>query len=193
MNQGAPDCEFLDRLKSGDAEAFRALVSQYQGKVYRLCHRFLQNQEDAEDTAQDVFVEVYQALPGFREEADLGTWIFRIATTKSLDAIRRKNRKKRRDGFVSLFKKPESDEGPAAGEGAEPDRILEAKERAAVLRRAVETLPRNQRIAVTLSDYEGFGNKDIAGVFETVGNRFTTFFEHADPYLKQIVKQLKRE
>jgi len=162
-----PDPGFLGRLKSGDAEAFRELVSRYQGQVYRICHRFLLNAEDAEDAAQDVFVEAYQAIRSFREEADLGTWLYRIATTKSLDAIRRKNRKKRRDGFVGLFKTAEADDGPPAAASGEPDRLYEVTERVAALREAVAALPEKQRIAVTLSDYEGYGTKEIAAILET--------------------------
>jgi RNA polymerase sigma factor (sigma-70 family) len=100
--------DLLTRLKSGDAEAFHALLLESQDRVFSICYRFLQNREDAEDTAQEVFVAIHRSLPEFREEADLKTWMHRIAVTKSLDAIRSKRRKKRRDGVRGILLGTES-------------------------------------------------------------------------------------
>ncbi len=90
--------------KSGMAskeESFRSLVAEHQEMVINTCYRFVFNREDAEDLAQDVFIEVYRSLEQFREEARLSTWIYRIAVTKSLDHLRRLKRKK----TVQLIKK----------------------------------------------------------------------------------------
>jgi len=158
--------EFLERLRAGDEDAFRSLVTQYQDLVLRVCFRFLRNKEDAEDAAQDVFVEAYRNLSGFRAEAEISTWLYRIATTKSLDAIRRKGRKKRQDGPPSAFAGPEAAEAVPAPESEDPGRVLEDKERSRVLHEAIASLPENQRIAITLSRFEGLGNREIGDVLK---------------------------
>ena len=89
------DKELLIRLKAGDKPAFAELVAIYQKKVINICYRFLLSKEDAEDVSQEVFIEVYHSISYFRGEAKIGTWLYRIAVTKSLDEIKRKNRKKR--------------------------------------------------------------------------------------------------
>ena len=78
---------------------FRSLVAEHQEMVINTCYRFVFNREDAEDIAQDVFIEVFRSLEQFREESKLSTWIYRIAVTKSLDHLRHLKRKKR---FSSL-------------------------------------------------------------------------------------------
>jgi RNA polymerase sigma-70 factor (ECF subfamily) len=156
--------DLLTRLKSGDAEAFHALLLESQDRVFSICYRFLQNREDAEDTAQEVFVAIHRSLPEFREEADLKTWMHRIAVTKSLDAIRSKRRKKRRDGVRGILLGTESLESIPTTRPGDPAEILEAGERIRILRQAVASLPRKQRTAIILSRYEGLGNKEISEV-----------------------------
>ena len=74
---------------------FKSLVEIHQEKVRNTCFRFVKNSEDADDVAQEVFIQVYESLDKFRNEAEISTWIFRIAVNKSLDFLRRKKRKKR--------------------------------------------------------------------------------------------------
>jgi RNA polymerase sigma-70 factor, ECF subfamily len=157
----------LDGLKAGDPDAFRAVVEAYQAKVLSTCFRFLHNREDAEDAAQDVFVEVHRSRSAFREEAELSTWIYRIAVTKSLDVLRRAKRKKRFDAVRGALGLAVEVNDVAAPRDQGPDRALELEERSRLLREAVAALPENQRVAVTLARYEGLTNKDIAGVLET--------------------------
>jgi RNA polymerase sigma-70 factor (ECF subfamily) len=160
------DPDVLQRLRSGDESAFRDLVAEHQNRVVNVCFRFLRNEEDARDTAQEVFLDVYRALPGFRGEAEISTWIHRIAVTKSLDALRRRKRKKRLDALGGTGGSEEV-ERAAADEGLDPGLVLEARERAALLHEAIDALPRGQRIAVTLAKYEGMSSAEIAGVLGT--------------------------
>ena len=81
-------------------EAFRQLVDQYKDKVVNTCYGFVHQKEDAEDIAQDVFIEAWLSYPKFRGESSLSTWLYRIAVNKSLDAVRKQKTKK----YISLFK-----------------------------------------------------------------------------------------
>ncbi|MFV8354456.1 RNA polymerase sigma factor [Flavobacterium sp. XS2P14] len=83
------------KLQLNNKDAFDELVILYRIRVINTCYRFLLNKDDAEDVSQEVFIEVFQSIQSFRGDSKLSTWIFRIAVTKSLDEIKKRNRKKR--------------------------------------------------------------------------------------------------
>lgn len=85
--------KLVQELKEGSETAFKHVVDSYQNMVYNTCLSIVRSEEDAEDIAQDVFVQVYQSIGAFKGESKLSTWIYRIATTKSLDFERKKSEK----------------------------------------------------------------------------------------------------
>ncbi|MBD3289489.1 sigma-70 family RNA polymerase sigma factor [candidate division KSB1 bacterium] len=143
---------------------FKSIVQAHQEKVRNTCFRFVKNPEDADDVAQEVFIQVYESLSRFRSEAELSTWIYRIAVNKSLDFIRRKKRKKRFARLVSLFGFEEGKEDIELPVPGNPQSDLESRERKHILDWAIDRLPENQRTAITLSKIEGFSNKEIAKI-----------------------------
>lgn len=143
----------ISSLKEG--AAFEELVSLYQQKVVNICYRFLGNNEDSEDTAQEVFIEIFRSIKNFREDAQLSTWIYRISATKSIDALRRKNAKKN----FSLFSFFEKNEDEIASTDINPHEEIEENERRKYLHKALNSLPDNQHIAITLNKMEGMTNK----------------------------------
>jgi len=160
------DAEILKKLQAGDGAAFAQLVEEHKNRVLNTCYRFLFNREDAGDLSQEVFIEVYRSIASFRREADLATWIQRIAINKSLDLIRRKKRKKRIAGVRSFFGMDDAVAAAKAPETTDPSKRLEGEERLRIIREAMARLPEKQRIAFTLSKCDGFGNREIAGVME---------------------------
>lgn len=179
------DKELSQRLKDGDPEAFRELVDLYKSKVINTCYRFLNNKEEAEDVTQDVFVEVYLSISSFREEARLSTWIYRIAVTKSLDNIRKMNRKKRLNNLKSFFGGAKQIEHIPAPSDTRPDKRLETQERSRILQKAIESLAENQKIAITLSQYEGFSNREIADIMDTTLSSVESLMHRAKKNLKK--------
>lgn len=157
----------LEKLRTGDESSFKELVTQNQSKVINTCFRFVNNKEDAEDIAQEVFVEVYHSISTFRGEAKLSTWIYRIAVTKSLDFIRKKKRKKRFGQLKQIFGVKEEVENMPVNGNSNPQQKMESEERAQVLKIAVDSLAENQKIAITLSKYEGLSYKEISEVMGT--------------------------
>ncbi len=129
------------------------------------CFRFTGSREDAEDLAQEVFVEVYDSIETFRGDAKLSTWIYRIALNKSLDFVRRRKREKRFAFVLSLGILDEEMDTHMAE--ADPHTELERKERIHVLNKAIDKLPENQRVAITLSKYEGLSTAEIAEIMQT--------------------------
>lgn len=162
-----PDRPFLELLQSGAEGAFHRLVEEHQHQVINTCYRFLGNKEDAEDVAQEVFIEVYRSIGGFRREAQLSTWIYRIAVTRSLDFIRRRNRKKRLGSVRALLGWSDQAEKLPAPARSSPAHDLEHQERRRILQRALDALPEGQRVAITLSKMDGFSNREIAGIMGT--------------------------
>jgi RNA polymerase sigma-70 factor (ECF subfamily) len=158
------DADIFKKLQAGDGAAFAWLVEQNKNKVLNTCYRFLFNREDAGDVSQEVFIEVYRSIASFRQEADLATWIQRIAINKSLDLLRRRSRKKRLAEVKSFFGMDDAVAKARAPETADPSRQLEGEERLRLIGEAMARLPEKQRIAFTLSKCDGFGNREIAAV-----------------------------
>ena len=148
-------------------ESFRYLVAEHQEMVINTCYRFVFNREDAEDLAQDVFIEVFRSLEQFREEAKLSTWIYRIAVTKSLDHLRRLKRKKRFSSLKRVIGIEDPSSDIAAPHSDNPLEALAGNEQADILQNALWTLPDSQKTAFLLSKQEGFSNQEIAEILKT--------------------------
>lgn len=151
---------------SGD-RLFKSLVSEHQDMVLNTCYRFVMNREDAEDLAQEVFVEVYRSLDKFREESKLSTWIYRIAVTKSLDHLRRMKRKKRFSSLKRIIGIDDPAEDLPSSSSDNPEQTLAEKENLAVLQHALNALPENQKTAFLLSKQDGYSNSEIAEILQT--------------------------
>jgi RNA polymerase sigma-70 factor, ECF subfamily len=159
------DTDFLQKLQAGDKSAFNELIKLYADRVINTCYRFLLDKEDAEDISQEVFIEIFQSLKSFRGDAKLSTWIYRIAVTKSLDEIKKRNRKKRITAFGKILHLDEVADWISGG--PTPDKSLHEKERMDEVMQALNTLPENQRVAFTLSKIDGYSNKEIAEIMKT--------------------------
>ncbi|MBN2213336.1 MAG: RNA polymerase sigma factor [Bacteroidales bacterium] len=156
--------EYIKGLKRGDEKVYREFVDQYQLSLLRLCIGFLHDEEDAKDIVQDVFVEVFRSVEKFRGDASLSTWLYRIAVNKSLNQIQRNRKRRLLAGFNSIWgaKKQTGDDIPDESDISDID--MEKKERAKFIRKAIDLLPKNQRIAFILSKYEDLSNHDISEV-----------------------------
>lgn len=160
------DTALIQGLVEKDEAAFRELVQQFQEKVRNTCYGFLNNAEDAEDTAQEVFIEAYRSIDKFRGDASLSTWIYRISVNKSLNLIQKNKRKLWLTNLTGIFESSDkSDQVP--DKAPRPDRQMEAMERVKTLHIAIGKLPESQRIAFTLHHFEEMSYKDIAAVMDT--------------------------
>ncbi len=141
---------------------FEDVYMKYKDMVYNLALSYVQNTEDAQEIAQDVFVAVYQSLDSFRYEAQPSTWIYRITIHKSLDHIKAKKRKKRFRFIISLFK-PDSNEiqhEPPVFD--HPGVLLEQREALERIFRVIHTLPDNQQTALILARIEQKSHAEVA-------------------------------
>jgi RNA polymerase sigma-70 factor (ECF subfamily) len=156
----------IEKLKQGDEAAFKQIVETWQNMVYNTALGILQNAEDAEDVAQEVFVQVYESVKNFKAESKFSTWLYRITLSKALDHLRRKKRKKRFAYIQSLFG-PNNETIIEKPDFNHPGIKLDNKERAALLFTAINQLPENQKIAFTLHKLEGLSYQEISDVMRT--------------------------
>ena len=163
------EAQFVERLKQGETAAFDLLVSQRSSEIYGLLFRLTENSEEARDLTQETFLRAFQNIGHFRGEADLRTWIYRIAINQARNRWRWW-RRRRRDSTVSL----DSTEGPrnqpliaTLAEGSyNPEQATLARERERALRSALQSLGRAYRETVILRDIEGFRYEEIAATLK---------------------------
>ena len=150
--------------RSGDTDAFGRLVARHETRVYALIARVLGaggTADDVDDTAQDVFVQAWRALPRFREEARFSTWLHRIATNM---AIKQWHRVKRRVPTVAAEDLPNTIRAALASDGPGPEEIAAQKARDRDLKDAIEKLPEKQRTVILLHYFEDYGCDEIAAL-----------------------------
>lgn len=177
----------IEQLKQGDGTAFKSIVDTYQNMVYNTCLSIVKNEEDAEDLAQEVFVQVYQSIKLFKGESKLSTWLYRIATTKSLDHERKKKRKKR-FGFVKSIFGEDAQVEVNPPDFNHPGIVLDKKESAAILFKAIDKLPDNQRIAFILNKMEGLSYQEISEVMQTTVSAIESLLHRAKNNLRKILE-----
>lgn len=162
---GAPDepAAQVRRLRQGDPDAFSDLVKEHQDRVYDFCFRMLSDREEALELVQEIFVSVHQALPGFRFDSKLSTWIYRISKNHCLNRLKylqRRGRGKSDDvDHVS-----EAALADAVGTPQKPDEALEAEHERAMVQRAIARLEPDQRALVALRDIEGLSYEEIVDI-----------------------------
>jgi len=181
------ETELISLLKKKDREAFKIIVESWQDLVYNTAIGLLQNAEDAEDIAQEVFMQVFESITSFKGESKLSTWIYRITVSKCLDHIRKKKRKKRFAFVQSLY-------GKNDGVMIEPPDFFhpgikaENKENAAILFHAVEQLPENQKTAFILNKMENLSYREISDIMKLTEAAVDALLQRAKNNLKKTLK-----
>lgn len=154
------DAGLVKRLQGREERAFKELVESYQNMIINTCYGFLHNTQEAEDVAQEVFIQVFKSIGSFRGDAKLSTWLYRIAVNRSLNKIRSRKSK----FFVALDSLFESENTLKNSYSITPHDSLENQERAEVLHDAIDKLPESQKTAFVLSKYKGVPNKKIGEI-----------------------------
>ena len=152
--------DWIARLRAGDTAAFEELVRQFTPSVYKVSYSMMGNTHDAEDAVQETFIKVYRALSQFRGDSALGTWIYRITANVCKDALRAAGRfyavsPDDADVFLEI-----PDTAPT------PEEQLLSKESQEAVRAAIDTLPTDYKLIITLCDMEGLPYIDAAQVLD---------------------------
>lgn len=163
------DQELIQQVtENNDHSAFAVLVDRYQKLVVNTCRGFVNSYADAEDLAQDVFIELFESLPDFRNESKLSTWIYRIAVNKSLNYVRKRKRETFFDNITSFFGSSEGKNGNSKIDFSsnEADTDIKTKELRLELKSAINALPENQKIAFILNKYQDLSYKEVSEVMD---------------------------
>jgi RNA polymerase sigma factor (sigma-70 family) len=180
--------ELVFGLRQGDESAFRELVTQFQDRIFNTALGLLQHHTEAEDIAQEVFIQVFRSIQSFKGESLLSTWIYRITVTKSLDHLRSKKRKKRFGFLSTLFGdynmpvyEPEDFNHPGV--------LQENKEDAAILFKMIDQLPENQRTAFVLNKVEDLSYREIAAILNTTESAVDSLLQRAKQNLRKKLNE----
>jgi RNA polymerase sigma-70 factor (ECF subfamily) len=164
------DRAFVEALKAGDAAAFDTLVDRFSGDIYALLYRLTSDPEEARDLSQDTFLRALRSIAGFRGDASLKTWLFRIAINESRNRFRWWKRR-RRDATVSLDVSLGATEmtlhDTLADRSETPEESALAREREAKLGEALAGLKDIYREAIVLCDIEGLSYEETATALGT--------------------------
>jgi RNA polymerase sigma-70 factor, ECF subfamily len=161
------ETEMINELRQGNESVFRELVDNHRQMVVNTCFGLLHNTDDAEDVAQEVFIEVFRSVDKFRADAKISTWLYRIAVNRSLNFIRDNKKRKWFQSFNDVVESKKDSLSQLAVDYADtPEFDMEKSQRTLLLHEAIDALPENQRIAFTLNKYEDLAYKDIAEVMK---------------------------
>jgi len=189
FNNNLTEQELIIGLKQKDEEAFRELVSTRQNLVFNTVLGFLQNQEDAEDVSQDVFIKILESIGQFKGESALSTWVYRVSVTSALEFLRKKKRKKR-FGFMSPLWGENNEQTVELPDFHHPGVALDKRESAAILFKAIKKLPENQQIAFILNKVEGLSYQEVAEIMNTTLSAVESLLHRARTNLREILKKI---
>lgn len=171
--------KLLEQLRNQDTrrKAFSVLVEQYSEKLYWVIRHIVGRHEDADDALQNAFLKVWNKLDDFRGDANIGTWLHRIAVNEALDLLRREKKHTGSD----------TDTGDLSYAFA--DEYFDGDEAEQLLREAMETLPEAQRAVFSLKYYDNKQYKEISRILGTSEGGLKANYHHAVEKIKQFLKR----
>lgn len=181
------DPTFIARLQQGERESFHQLYEAFQDKIYNTLYGLVQDEDDALDLSQEVFIEIYRSIAQFRGQSSLSTWIYRISVNKALNHLQSK---KSRPWFRKKAALPDgSDHSLRIPDERNPDPVtaLQNKELKEILRSAIASLPERQRVAFVLHKLEDLPYKEIAQVMRISLSSVESLIHRAKENLQKAI------
>lgn len=192
MAIGPSDAELVRRFKGGDRHAYEEIVRRYQHRVYGLALRWMADPAIAEEVAQDVFIALFRALGGFRGDAKLSTWIYRVVVNHCKN--RRLYRKRRKmDRHEPLDgKRDDDDDGPGRQlphDGPAPDQGVHQTEAEVLVREGLAQLDDVQRQIIVLRDIEDLSYEEIGEIMDIPRGTVKSRLHRARASLAQVLSR----
>lgn len=180
MSEG--DKTLLEQFRNPDTRnyAFNLLVREYQKKLYWHIRKILIDHDDTDDVLQNVFIKVWRNLDNFKEESQLYTWLYRIATNESITFL---NQKKKRAGI------PIDDVSVFLASNLESDNYFKGDEIQAILQKAILTLPDKQRIVFNMKYFDEMKYEEMSQILDTSVGALKASYHHA---VKKIEEYLAK-
>lgn len=160
--------DLIERSRKGDGEAFSRLVHRYEDRIFRLAKSVCSGlPSEAEDVYQETFLTAFKKIKGFRQDSDLGTWLYRIASNLCF----MRHRKKKSEPFVALLDRPHDHDDESTHRQfpdglPTPEEAARKKELVDHVAKALAKLPLDYRLILTLRDIEGLSNEETAKILK---------------------------
>ena len=166
MSEREIDQLLVERAQKGDQRAFEQLVAKYQRKLARLLSRFIRDQAEVEDVAQEAFIKAYRALPSFRGDSAFYTWLYRIGVITAKNYLVAQGRRAPTSTGFDSEDAETFDDGDQLRDINTPESVLHSKQIGETVNAAMEALPEELRTAIVLRELEGLSYEEIAKVMD---------------------------
>ncbi len=166
QDNALPDEELMARIARSDVRAFEILVRRHQRHILNLIYRSIGNRTHAEDVAQEVFLRVWRSAEDYEPKAKFTTWVYRIVVNQCLDALKATHRKQPFAHLYASAENPDENDGVLNGCDSAPsseELLIDAEESGRIFT-ALQELPTNQRLAVTLKKFDGLSYDEISRI-----------------------------
>lgn len=184
------DQDLVRRVQLGDKSAFDLLVIKYQHRIVHLVNRYVKDPSEAQDVAQDTFIKAYRALGDFRGDSAFYTWLYRIAINTAKNYLLSRSRR-HFDYEIDVQDAEQVENAAQLKDMDTPDNLLMNEQIVKVIKTAIEKLPEEMRIAITLREFEGMSYEEIAEAMDcpigTVRSRIFRAREAIDEKLKPLL------
>ena len=184
MNEPA----LIQALRESNETAFRYLVDTYRNRIFSTVLNILHEADEAEDCTQEVFIQVYESISSFKSESSLSTWIYRIAVRKALDKLRRKKVRERIRNFL-----PWTHDTTGSQNFYHPGVTLDNKERAALLYKAIRSLPEKQQLAFTLIKVQKMRYDEASEIMDISTKAIESLVSRAKENLQKKLEHLVKK
>lgn len=166
MTTNERECDQLlvERVKTGDRQAFDLLVNKYQRRLMRLVSRLVHDNAEAEDVVQETFIKAYRALRHFRGESAFYTWLYRIGVNTAKNFLVTQGRRAPTSTELDVEKAEDFDDANNLREVNTPESVLASKQIALTVNAAMDALPLELRTAITLREIDGLSYEEISEV-----------------------------
>lgn len=197
MSERDIDQELVSRAQRGDKRAFDFLVGKYQRRLARLLSRFIRDPAEIEDVTQEAFIKAYRALPSFRGDSAFYTWLYRIGINTAKNYLSASNKRPLLSGDYEDEDGETVDFSAQAPDLNTPETEYMNRQIVETVNRAVEALPEELRMAITLREMEGMSYEDIAQAMDcpigTVRSRIFRAREAISAQLKPLLDTAKNK
>jgi RNA polymerase sigma-70 factor, ECF subfamily len=191
MGENSVDQELVQRVQLGDKKAFDVLVLKYQQRIVKLITRYVRNQDEALDVAQETFIKAYRALPNFRGDSAFYTWLYRIAINTAKNHLASQGRRPPTSD-IDADDAVQYEPGARLRNYDDPEKLAHRDQVEKVIYDTIDALPEDLRTAIVLREMEGLSYEEIAQTMEcpigTVRSRIFRAREAIENSLKPLLE-----
>jgi RNA polymerase sigma-70 factor (ECF subfamily) len=180
----AEEQRLILQVQEGNRDAFRVLIETFMKQAYDVAFGMVGNHDDADDIAQEAFVKVHRAIRTFRGDSGFGTWLFRIVTNLSLNRLKQKKRRQRREVDLTIA---ENEVSPMDSQ------TMETRDTQMHVERALHELPTLQRAVVMLRHMNGLSTRQVSRILECSEGTVKTHLHRGLKKMRMKLQFLREE